>query len=265
MEEREPVKVVILCGGRGTRLVEETEYRPKPMVRIGSRPILTHIMDIYCAFGFREFILTLGFKGEMIKDYFLNFDYYTNDFTIDLGEGKVITPHTRRHADWRITLADTGESTLTGGRIKRIEPYIEGETFMVTYGDGVADIDLDQLLAHHRKMGKLATVTGVHPMTRFGELEVADGLVREFREKPQVKTGLINGGFFVFQRGVFDYLSEDCSLEKEPLENLARDGQLAIYPHEGFWHCMDTYRDMESLNQLWASGRAPWKRLGNGE
>ncbi len=265
MEERKPVPVVILCGGRGTRLVEETEYRPKPMVRIGDRPILTHIMDIYSAFGFKDFILTLGFKGEMIKDYFLNFDYYTNDFTIDLGEGKVITPHTRRHPDWRITLADTGESTLTGGRIKRIEPYIEGETFMVTYGDGVADIDISRLLDRHREMGKIATVTGVRPMTRFGELEVADGLVAEFREKPQVKTGLINGGFFVFQREVFDYLTGDCSLEKAPLERLARDGQLAIYPHEGFWHCMDTYRDMESLNGLWTSGRAPWKRLGNGE
>ena len=177
MEEKQSIKVVILCGGRGTRLVEETEYRPKPMVRIGPRPILTHIMDIYSGYGFKDFVLTLGYKGEMIKDYFLNFDYYTNDFTIDLGAGKVITPHTRRHPDWRITLADTGESTLTGGRIKRIEPYIDGDTFMVTYGDGVSDIDIPRLLAHHREMGKLATVTGVHPMTRFGELEVAEGLV----------------------------------------------------------------------------------------
>lgn len=260
MEERKPVPVVILCGGRGTRLVEETEYRPKPMVRIGDRPILTHIMDLYSAFGFKEFILTLGFKGEMIKDYFLNFDYYTNDFTIDLGAGKVITPHTRRHPDWRITLADTGEATLTGGRIKRIEPYIETETFMVTYGDGVSDIDIPRLLAHHRKLGKLATVTGVQPLTRFGELKVTNGLVTEFREKPQVSSGLINGGFFVFQRGIFDYLTDGCSLEREPLEKLARDGQLAVYPHEGFWQCMDTYRDMESLNQLWASGKAPWRK-----
>ena len=260
MEDKQPIKVVILCGGRGTRLVEETEYRPKPMVRIGPRPILTHIMDIYSGHGFKEFILTLGYKGEMIKDYFLNFDYYTNDFTIDLGKGKVITPHTRRHPDWRITLAETGESTLTGGRIKKVEPYIEEETFMVTYGDGVSDIDIPRLLAHHREMGKLATVTGVRPMTRFGELDVEDGLVKEFREKPQVQAGLINGGFFVFEQGVFDYLSEDVSLEKEPLENLARDGQLAIYRHDGFWHCMDTYRDMENLNKLWDSGRAPWKK-----
>ncbi|HDL64606.1 MAG TPA: glucose-1-phosphate cytidylyltransferase [Proteobacteria bacterium] len=254
------MKVVILCGGRGTRLVEETEYRPKPMVHVGDRPILTHIMDIYSGYGFKDFILTLGYKGAMIKDYFLNFDYYTNDFTIDLGEGKVITPHTRRHPDWRITLANTGEETLTGGRIKRIEQYIEGDTFMLTYGDGVSDIEIDQLLNYHRKMGKIATVTGVHPMTRFGELDIEDGLVKEFREKPQVKTGLINGGFFVFQREVFDYLSEDGSLEREPLENLARDGELAIFPHDGFWHCMDTYRDMEHLNEIWASGDAPWKQ-----
>jgi len=260
MEGKKPIKVVILCGGRGTRLVEETEYRPKPMVRVGPRPILTHIMDIYSGYGFKDFILTLGYKGEVIKDYFLNFDYYTNDFTINLGEGKIITPHTRRHPDWRITLADTGEETLTGGRIKRIERYIEGDTFMMTYGDGVSDIDISALLSYHREKGKIATVTGVRPMTRFGELEVEDGLVKEFREKPQVQSGLINGGFFVFERGVFDYLSQDGSLEKEPLENLARDGELAIFQHEGFWHCMDTYRDMENLNALWASGDAPWKK-----
>jgi len=260
MNGQDPIRVVILCGGRGTRLVEETEYRPKPMVHIGDRPILTHIMDIYSGYGFKNFILTLGYKGAMIKDYFLNFDYYTNDFTIDLGAGKVITPHTRRHPDWRITLANTGEETLTGGRIKRIEPYIEGDTFMMTYGDGVSDIDISALLDYHRKMGKIATVTGVHPMTRFGELEIEDGLVKEFREKPQVKTGLINGGFFVFQKEVFNYLSRDGSLEREPLERLARDGELAIFRHNGFWHCMDTYRDMEQLNEIWATGNAPWKQ-----
>lgn len=263
MEKRNSIKVVILCGGRGTRLVEETEYRPKPMVRIGSRPILTHIMDIYSSYGFKDFILTLGYKGEVIKDYFLNFDYYTNDFTIDLEKGKVITPHTRRHPDWRITLADTGENTLTGGRIKKIESYIKENTFMMTYGDGVSDIDISALLSYHREKGRIATVTGVRPMTRFGELEIEDGLVKEFREKPQVQAGLINGGFFVFERQVFDYLSDDGSLEKEPLENLARDGQLAIFQHEGFWHCMDTYRDMESLNKLWASGNAPWKKFSS--
>ncbi len=260
MEKRDRIKVVILCGGRGTRLMEETEYRPKPMVRVGPKPILVHIMDSYSAYGFDDFVLTLGFKGEMIKDYFLNFDYYTNDFTIDLGEGKVITPHTSLHPEWRITLANTGLDTLTGGRIKKIEPYIEDDLFMVTYGDGVSDIDIEKLLAYHREKGKIATVTGVHPMTRFGELGVKDGLVTEFREKPQVKTGMINGGFFVFRKEVFNYLKGNVSLEREPLETLAKDGELAVYQHEGFWHCMDTYRDMENLNRLWKTGKAPWKK-----
>jgi len=260
MEEKNRIKVVILCGGRGTRLVEETEYRPKPMVRIGDKPILTHIMGIYSGFGFKNFVLTLGYKGEMIKDYFLNFDYYTNDITVDLGAGKIITPHTRLHPDWRITLANTGLDTLTSERIKKIEPYIDSPTFMATYGDGVSDIDLDALLRYHHKKGKIATVTGVRPMTRFGELKVKGGLVEEFQEKPQVQAGLINGGFFVFQKEVFRYLKNGVALERAPLENLARDGELAVFEHKGFWHCMDTVRDMESLNQLWASGKAPWKK-----
>jgi glucose-1-phosphate cytidylyltransferase len=260
MEEKNLIKVVILCGGRGTRLVEETEYRPKPMVRIGDQPLLTHIMGIYSDFGFKDFILTLGYKGEMIKDYFLNFEYYTNDITIDLGADKIITPHTHLHPDWRITLANTGLGTLTSERIKMIEPYIESSTFMATYGDGVSDVDLAALLRYHRKKGKIATVTGVRPMTRFGELQVKNGLVEEFREKPQVRSGLINGGFFVFQKEVFRYLQDGVALERAPLENLARDKELAVFEHEGFWHCMDTVRDMESLNQLWASGKAPWKK-----
>ena len=260
MEEKNRIKVVILCGGRGTRLMEETEYRPKPMVRIGEKPILVHIMGIYSDYSFNKFILTLGYKGEMIKDYFLNYDYYTNDITVDLGEGKVITSHTRLHPEWSITLANTGLETLTGGRIKRIESYIDDDAFMVTYGDGVADIDIDRLLAYHRKMGKIATVTGVRPMTRFGELAIENGMVKEFREKTQIESGLINGGFFIFQKEVFNYLNENISLEGEPLENLARDGELAVYQHPGFWHCMDTYRDMEALNRLWAKGKAPWKK-----
>ncbi len=260
MEDKDRIRAVILCGGRGTRLVEETVSRPKPMVRIGEKPILVHIMEIYSAFGIKDFVLTLGYKGEMIKDYFLNYEYYTNDFTINLGKGKTITPHTNRHPDWRITLSDTGPETLTGGRIKKIEPYIEGDTFMVTYGDGVSDIDIDKLLAYHREKGKLATVTGVRPLTRFGELQIKDGLVREFREKTQTQSGLINGGFFVFNKEVFNYLTKDCSLERAPLEKLARDGELAVYRHDGFWHCMDTYRDMENLEKLWASGNAPWKK-----
>jgi len=260
MAKNDRIKVIILCGGRGTRLAEETSSRPKPMVRIGDRPILQHIMEIYSAFGFDDFVLPLGYKGEMIKDYFLNFDYYTNDFTVSLSpEGKTVSAHTRRHPQWRITLADTGEETLTGGRIRRVRNYLGEGTFMATYGDGVADIDLKALLARHRRLGRLATVTGVRPMNRFGELSIADGIVTEFREKPQTLSGLINGGFFVFEPGVFDYLSDDGALEREPLENLARDGQLAVYEHPGFWHCMDTYRDMENLNRLWASGSAPWR------
>jgi len=259
MGENSGIKVIILCGGRGTRLAEETTYRPKPMVNIGDRPILQHIMEIYSSAGFNEFILPLGYKGEMIKDYFLNFDFYTNDFTIEMGPGgKKIIPHTRRHPDWKITLADTGEDTLTGGRIKRVEHYVGDGPCMVTYGDGVADIDLDSLLEFHRSKGLLATVTGVRPMNRFGELSIADGLVTDFREKPQTGSGLINGGFFVFEKGFFDYLADDGALERDPLENLARDGQLAVYEHSGFWHCMDTYRDMENLERLWASGDAPW-------
>ena len=259
------MKVAILAGGAGTRLAEETTVKPKPMVEIGGRPILWHIMKHYSHYGFDQFVIALGYKGEYIKKYVIDYSSLHSNLTVKIKNGDVRTHGVDHHPDWTVDLIDTGQTTLTGGRIKRIEPYIDGETFMVTYGDGVADIDISRLLARHREMGKLATVTGVRPMTRFGELEVADGLVAEFREKPQVKTGLINGGFFVFQREVFDYLTGDCSLEKEPLERLARDGQLAIYPHEGFWHCMDTYRDMESLNGLWASGKAPWKRSGDGE
>jgi len=228
MEKKDKIRVVILCGGRGTRLVEETEYRPKPMVRIGDKPMLVHIMEIYSAFGFKDFVLALGFKGEMIKDYFLNYDVYTNDVTIELGKGKAIVAHTNLHQNWRVTLAHTGMDTLTGGRINKIRPYLEGDTFMVTYGDGVSDIDIANLLEYHRKMGRIATVTGVRPLTRFGELKVEDGLAVEFAEKPQTGAGLINGGFFVFEKGVFDYIEGNVSLEREPLENLARDRQLAV-------------------------------------
>lgn len=260
MEKAPGIKVVILCGGRGTRLVEETEYRPKPMVRIGDKPILVHIMEIYSAFGFKDFILALGFKGEMIKDYFLNYDVYTNDVTVDLGKGKAVVSHTSLHHNWRVTLARTGPETLTGGRIAKIRSYLGGGTFMATYGDGVSDLDISRLIAFHREKGKIATVTGVRPMTRFGELKVKDGLAVGFEEKPQIGAGLINGGFFVFEPGVFDYIKGNVSLEREPLEKLARDGQLAVYEHSGFWHCMDTYRDMENLEAIWKTGRAPWQK-----
>ena len=253
------MKTVILCGGLGTRLREETEFRPKPMIMIGDRPILWHIMRLYSEYGFKDFILCLGYKGEVIKNYFLEYDLVNSDFTIALGT-KGITRHSVFHneSDWQVTLTDTGNRTMTGGRIKRIEKYIDGDTFITTYGDGLANINLGELLRFHRDKGKIATVTGVRPVARFGELSVDGDLVRDFSEKPQIEQGWINGGFFVFQRKVFDYLDEGCVLEKEPLERLAQDNQLAVYKHAGYWRCMDTYRDFEALNQEWVSGRPGW-------
>ncbi|MFB3923203.1 MAG: glucose-1-phosphate cytidylyltransferase [Terriglobia bacterium] len=253
--------VVVLCGGMGTRLREETEYRPKPMVEIGGRPILWHIMKIYGHYGFKRFILCLGYKGHVIKQYFLNYKAFSCDITIRLGrEDGLILHGNGPTEDWMITLADTGENTLTGARVKRIEPYVESDTFMLTYGDGVADIDVRRLVQFHRSHGRIGTVTGVRPYSRFGELVIQDGQVRQFSEKPQVAEGTVNGGFFVFNRRFFDYLSSEdsCVLEQQPLENLARDGQLMVYYHEGFWQCMDTYRDFLALNELWRKDPA-WR------
>lgn len=255
-------EVIILCGGLGTRLREETEFRPKPMVNIGNRPILWHIMKIYAQYGHTDFILALGHKGEMIKDYFYNYELMTNDVSIELGKPEKLCIH-RSHEEigWRITLADTGEKALKGARIKKVEKYITGKTFMVTYGDGVADIDITSLLAFHRSHGKLATVTGINPISRFGELKIADSQVYSFAEKPQADEHLVNGGFFVFDRGVLNYLSydDDCDLEIGPLENIAREGQLMVYKHTKFWACMDTIRDMEYLHKLWSENKAEWK------
>ena len=257
-----PMKVVILCGGLGTRLREETEFRPKPMVEIGGRPILWHIMKIYAHYGFREFVLCLGYRGNVIKEYFLNYEAMNNDFTIALGSGCSIQPHGEHNEqDFRVTLVDTGADTMTGGRIKRIEPHIDGDLFLVTYGDGLANIDLRKLLDFHRSCGKLATVTTVRPMSRFGIVDIDEnGTVKSFAEKPQVD-GWINAGYFVFQRRCFDYLTggDACILEQEPLARLAADGQLAAYRHEGFFFAMDTYREYEALNKMWNCGRAPWK------
>ncbi len=254
------MQVVILCGGRGTRMEHETEFRPKPMVPIGGKPILWHIMKIYAAYGHKDFILCLGYKGEVIKRYFLDYEAMSRDFTITLGDTHKIEFHDGHDEEnFRVTLADTGLETNTGGRIKRIEKYIQGDTFLATYGDGVADIDLHALLRYHRAHGRIATVTGVHPFSRFGVVKANnDGLVTEFREKPQV-SGFVSGGFFVFNRGIFDYLDENSVLETEPLERLAADGELALYRHEGFWQCMDTPTDLRVLNELWRTGRAPWK------
>lgn len=254
--------VMILCGGQGSRLREETEYRPKPMVEIGGRPMLWHIMKIYAAHGFTRFIVLTGYKGHVIKDYFLNYDTLHRDFTITLGSGTPVQLHGGHDASgWTVTVLDTGLDTMTGARIRRAMPYVDADRFMVTYGDGVADLDINALVTHHRRAGRLATVTGVRPPARFGELVVAGDRVVEFSEKPQVQQGLINGGFFVFERAVFDYLSDDpgCVLEREPLERLAADAQLTVYAHDRFWRCMDTYRDLQALSRLWADAEAPWK------
>ena len=257
------MKTVILCGGLGTRLREETEFRPKPMVNIGNRPILWHIMKIYAHQGYKDFVLALGYKGEMIKNYFIHYEFMNNDVTLELGKPENFCIH-QQHEEkgWKITLADTGEKTLKGGRLKKIEKYITGDTFMMTYGDGVADIDLRELLAFHKSHGKLATVTGINPISRFGELKVEGGQVCSFCEKPKEgESTLVSGGFFVFGRRIFDYLSADdhVDLEIGPLEKIANEGQLMVYKHSGFWACMDTLRDMESLNKLWSANKAEWK------
>ncbi|HOW43021.1 MAG TPA: glucose-1-phosphate cytidylyltransferase [Candidatus Omnitrophota bacterium] len=255
-------KVVILCGGRGTRLSEETELRPKPLIEIGGRPILWHIMKTYAAYGFTDFVLCLGYKGEMIKEYFLNYEAMNNDCTITLGKKNSIEFHTDHLENgWSITLVDTGLDTMTGSRVKKIEPYIDSDCFMLTYGDGVADVNVKDLLAFHRARKKIGTVTGVHPSSRFGELIIDGGKVISFSEKPQTTNGFINGGFFIFKKRIFDYIGkgDQVYLEREPLEQLASDGQLAVYLHEGFWQCMDTRRELDLLNRLWDEGKAPWK------
>jgi glucose-1-phosphate cytidylyltransferase len=258
------MKVVVLCGGLGTRLREETEYRPKPMVEIGGRPILWHIMKSYAHYGLRDFVLCLGYRGSMIKDYFLNYEAMNTDFTICLGEKSRIAYHEpHREQGFSVTLADTGLDTMTGGRIKRVERYIEGDEFLMTYGDGVSDINLQDLLAFHRSHGKLATVTAVQPHSRFGLLDIEDsGHVSRFSEKP-VMEGWVSAGHFVLSRKVFDYLDGDaCVFETGPLERLAAEGQLAAYRHGGFFFAMDTYREYKYLNELWAAGQAPWKIWG---
>lgn len=254
-------KVVILCGGMGTRLREETEFRPKPLVEIGGRPILWHIMKIYSHYGFKKFVLCLGYKGRMIKDYFLNYRLVQSDFTLRLDSPEKLLFHNANgHVDWSITFAETGADAMTGARVKRIEKYIQEENFLLTYGDGVADIDVRKLLEFHRGHGKIGTVTGVRTPSRYGELSVLKGQVRRFSEKPHSEEAFISGGFFVFTRAFFDYLSDDdgCVLEDGPLEALAHENQLMSYLHSGYWHCMDTYRDFINLNDLWKRG-APWK------
>jgi len=253
------MKTVILAGGLGSRLAEETDATPKPMVGIGGSPMLWHIMKIYSTFGFNEFVLALGYKGETIKNYFLNYHYLASDFTIGFREGK-IDLHDGEREDWLVHLIDTGLHTQTGGRLKRLAPHLRDGTFMLTYGDGVADVDLDELLAFHRSHGKLATVTAVRPPARFGGLSFNGNFVADFVEKPQIGEGWINGGFFVLEPEVLDYIDgDDTAFEREPLERLADEEQLVAHRHDGFWQCMDTLRDVRMLESLWRSDDVPWK------
>ncbi len=255
------MKVVILAGGLGTRLSEYTKLVPKPMVEIGNKPILWHIMNHYARFGYKEFIIALGYKGEVIKNYFLQYYTLNNDFTMDLSDGRIRYIN-ERPLDWKVSLVDTGPQSMTGGRILRLKKLIGGEDFMVTYGDAVSDVDVGKLVEAYKASGRLAMVTAVHPTARFGELKIDDDLyVREFKEKPQINQGWINGGFFVLSPKVFDYIRDDSTVfEREPLEKLADDGELKTYLHEGFWQCMDTARDRDYLNKLWEEGNAPWLR-----
>ena len=255
------MKTVILCGGLGTRMREETEFRPKPMVEIGGRPILWHIMKLYAHHGFRDFVLCLGYRGNMIKEYFLNYEAMNNDFSVNLGrEARIQILGNHQEQDYSITLADTGLETMTGGRLKRAHKYIPGDRFMLTYGDGVSDVNLQSLLDFHKSHGKLATVTTFRPVSRFGILDIdATHQVLNFIEKPR-SDARASAGFFIFERGVFDYLDGDqCVLEKEPLERLAADRQLIAYNHDGFFYAMDTFREYQYLNDLWMRGQAPWK------
>lgn len=256
------MKAVLLAGGLGTRMREETEFRPKPMVEIGGRPVLWHIMKILGHQGISDFIVCTGYKGEQIKNYFANYASVNQDFTVRLGQDRDITYHGDVHdeANWSVTVADTGARSMTGGRIKRIQKYVGTERFLCTYGDGVADVDVAALLAYHESHGKLATVTSVQPLSRFGVLDLAeDGSVRQFKEKPQGEEW-INIGYFIFEPEIFDFLEgDDTVLEEGPLRRLAAQGQIAAYPHQGFWQPMDTYRESQHLNELWDSGTAPWR------
>ena len=254
------MKTIILAGGVGSRLAEETEVRPKPMVEIGYRPILWHILKIYAHYGFKDFLIALGYKGEHIKRYMADYASLSTDLTVDVGKGTVETHQPTETEDWRVTLVDTGRHTETGGRMLKLLPHLDGETFMMTFGDGVSDVDITRLVEFHRSHGKLATLTAVRPPARFGHVELEGDQVAEFSEKPQVGEGWINGGFFVLEPQVLDYIDgEDVHFQKEPLERLAQDGQLMAYRHTAFWQCMDTLRDKISLQQLWDSDTAPWR------
>lgn len=255
------MKVVILAGGFGTRISEESHLKPKPMVEIGGRPILWHIMKIYSYYGFNDFIICLGYKGYCIKEYFAHYFLHEADITFDFRITNEQIIHNHHAEPWKVTLVDTGLNTLTGGRVKRVQSYIGNEPFMLTYGDGVSDVNITKLVEFHKMKGKLATVTSIQPVGRFGTLDLSeDDVVRSFQEKPQGEGGWINGGFFVLQPEVFDYIENDNTIfERDPMENLAKDKQLVAYRHKGFWQPMDTMRDKDSLESLWQKNKAPWK------
>ena len=256
------MEVVILCGGFGTRLPEETEFRPKPLVQVGGRPVLWHIMKYYSSFGHTDFVLSAGYKGHMIKEYFVNYELRNSDVTLQLGQPESLNFHqSHDEAGWQVTIANTGLNALKGARLKRVERYVKGDVFMLTYGDGLSNVDLEALLAFHRSHGKIATVTGINLAGRFGELKIEGERVERFREKPKSTNTYVNGGFFVFDRRIFDYLrdDDDCDLEVGAVEHLAEAGELMVHKHGGDWACMDTARDRDYLNGLWDSGTAFWK------
>lgn len=254
--------VIILCGGKGSRLSEETILKPKPLIEIGGKPILWHIMKHYSYYGYHRFILALGCKGEYVKNYFYNYRIFSNDFTIEMHPEKEPQIHgLSDESHWEITLVDTGLNTLKGGRIKRLERYVKSDNFHLTYGDGVSNVNLNELDRFHMKHGNIGTITGVHPPSRFGEMVIEGDNVIHFEEKPQLSTGIINGGFFVFNRKFFDYLTSDdkCDFEFGPLQKIASEEELKVFKHDGFWQCMDTIRERDYLNSLWESGLPPWK------
>ncbi len=257
--DMEDMPVVILCGGAGTRLREETEFRPKPLVQIGGKPILWHIMKHYAHYGFKNFILCLGYKGDMIKEYFMNYHMMTRDFTLNLHTKKGTIHHETDPEDWNITFVDTGQGPLTGGRVKKVEKFITTDNFLLTYGDGVSDVDLHKLVAFHKEKGKIGTLTGIHPTSKYGTVKLDENnVVAEFTEKP-VLNDVINGGFFVFNKELFKYIEGDVMLEKEPFEKLATDKEMALFKHEGFWKCMDTFKDAQDFNEMCNEENMPWK------
>jgi glucose-1-phosphate cytidylyltransferase len=256
------MKTILLAGGLGTRLSEETVVKPKPMVEIGSMPIIWHIMKTYAAYGYSDFAIALGYKGEVIKDFFLNYKLHKSDMIVNLKSGNVKFENDASE-DWTVALHETGLNSLTGGRLYNLKKLFKpGDTFMLTYGDGVSDVNIQRLVEFHKSHGKIATLTAVRPPARFGSIEMEqDGHIIEFKEKPQLGEGWINGGYFVFDYKIFDYLKDELTiLEREPLENLVKENELVAYRHEGFWHCMDTIRDRDNLNEIWAKGNAPWKK-----